>query len=80
MKRMYCILLLQKNNFAVALSNNATDAVKKNHGYYVASGYDPKKYLACFAFESIEDRNDTASVFDKLGLKFDTRDDGLVEG
>lgn len=79
MKRVYTILILQRNNIT-QLFNKETTAIFHNYNCaFISNGYDIMRFVTCIAFKSKAERDACAKVLRGRGIDCVCRNDGLIE-
>lgn len=77
--KVYTILISQNNNLRYLMSKDIVNVIKKFHGAAVMNGYNQMKYISCLVFKNGNDRDKCAEALAKRNVKFDMRDDGIVD-
>ena len=78
-KRVFTILLSQCNSFSNVTSPCMADILKTYKGAYIRTGYDPMRFMACFAFKDKDQRDKAAKEMRAHKWDIICRDDGIIE-
>lgn len=77
--RVYGILLSQENTDEQLMNESIVRMLEEHHGAVVMNGFNPMKYVACFVFKNRFERDACANELRYMGVKLDTRDDGIID-
>lgn len=77
--RAYAILVTQNNELRYLMSKTVADMIKSSGGVVCTGGYSPMKYLTCILFATKAKRDNCADKFKKVNIRFETRDDAIVD-
>ena len=77
--KVYGTLIHQWNSIRTLMGEQMLEAIKRHHGGVVMDGYDPQRYVACIVFASKDARDKFGWELDRMGITFDTRDDGYID-
>lgn len=77
--KVYGILLSYDNTEDKLMNESIVRMLKEHHGALVMDGFDWRKYVACFVFRNSFERDACANELRYIGVKFDTRDDGIID-
>ena len=78
-KRVFTILLTQRNSFSDVTSHFMIDILKTYKGAYIRTGYDPVRFIACFCFKEKQQRDEAAKEMRAHKLDILCRNDGIIE-
>ena len=77
--KVYTILIKQETKNSILFSNEMIEIIKRHNGAVVLSGYNQLKFVCCLAFMSSCCRDQCAAELETLGVKYKTRDDGIID-
>ena len=78
-KRVFTILLTHRNSFGDVTSPDMMDIIKTYRAAYIKSGYDPVRFMACFAFKDKKQRDQAAKEMRAHKWDIICRDNGIID-
>ena len=78
-KRVYTILITQRNNMMKIMTNENAELFKKYKTAVIMNGYDITRFMMCLAFKTKDGRDACAKELRRRGVDCVCRNDGFID-